>query len=469
MRFFPLLISLAFGALATGAERPHLILVMADDLGWGQTGYRDHPLLETPHLDAMAANGLRLDRFYAANPVCSPTRASVLTGRSPFRCGVPSHGHALRHQERTLPEALNEAGYATGHFGKWHLDGFRGPGVPILPDDPFGPGTFGFDTWLSVTNFFDRDPILSREGEFEEFVGDSSEIIVREALDFIEASLPSGKPTFSVIWYGSPHDPFVASEEDRATFARLPKKSAHHHGEILAMDRSLGTLRAALRRLGIEEDTLLVFCSDNGGLRGIEPPTTGGLRGHKGTLHEGGLRVPAVIEWPGRIEPRVSRFPSGTVDLFPTIAELLEFPDDTLLEPIDGISLVPLFEKDPETRPQPLGFRWKDGAAWTDDSWKLVTEDLGDDEFRLYDLENDPAETTDLRDTEPERFAAMKRALLAWNESVEASVRGADYAEGRVDPDHPKPRSWIQSEEYAPFLDAWRERPEYRARIKRGQ
>ena len=121
---------------ATAAETPpNIILVMADDQGWGQTGYYNNPVLKTPNLDAMAANGLRFDRYYAAAPVCSPTRASVLTGRTNLRTGVLSHGYALRRQEKTIAQALKAAGYATGHFGKWHLNGLRGPGVPILAED----------------------------------------------------------------------------------------------------------------------------------------------------------------------------------------------------------------------------------------------------------------------------------------------------------------------------------------------
>ena len=131
---------------------------MADDQGWGvgwnlQTSYNGHPVLKTPNLDAMAANGIRFNRFYAAGPVpCSPTRASVLTGRTHHRTGVPSHGHNLCLQEKTLPQAVKKAGYATGHFGKWHLNGIRGPGVPVLGDDENHPGKYGFDEWLTVTN-----------------------------------------------------------------------------------------------------------------------------------------------------------------------------------------------------------------------------------------------------------------------------------------------------------------------------
>ena len=152
----------------------NVVLVMADDQGWGQTGYYNHPVLKTPNLDQMAKNGLRFDRFYSGGPVCSPTRATVLTGRTHDRTGVLDHGYALRKQEKTLSEAMKKAGYATAHFGKWHLNGLRGPGVPILKNDTHGPGQFGFEKWLSVTNFFDINPTMSGDGNFEEFSGDSS-------------------------------------------------------------------------------------------------------------------------------------------------------------------------------------------------------------------------------------------------------------------------------------------------------
>jgi arylsulfatase A-like enzyme len=128
-----------------------------------------------------------------------------MTGRSNDRTGVLNHGYALRSQERTVAQAFQKAGYATGHFGKWHLNGLRGPGAPVLGDDPLSPGQFGFDTWLSVTNFFDLNPLMSRNGEFEEFEGDSSEIIVGEALKFIRTQHDAGKPFFTVIWFAPPH------------------------------------------------------------------------------------------------------------------------------------------------------------------------------------------------------------------------------------------------------------------------
>ena len=285
-------------------EPPNIILIMTDDQGWGQTGYYDHPVLKTPNLDAMAENGLRFERFYAAAPVCSPTRASILTGRTNDRTGVMDHGYALRKQEKTIAVALKKAGYATGHFGKWHLNGLRGPGVPVLKDDSHSPGKFGFDHWLTVTNFFDIDPLMSDNGSFIDLKGNSSEIIVKKALEFIKEKTSQNLPFFAVIWDGSPHDPFLASEKDRDNFNDLDNQSQHHYGELVAFDRSLGVLRKTLKDLGLENNTILWYCSDNGGLRNISPPSVGGLRGYKTTIWEGGLRVPAIIEWPKVIKPK---------------------------------------------------------------------------------------------------------------------------------------------------------------------
>jgi arylsulfatase A-like enzyme len=472
LRFFPAL-CLAFvcGAFAAPADpRPHIVLVMADDMGWGQTGYNGHPILKTPHLDAMAAAGLRFDRFYAGAPNCSPTRATVLTGRTNDRTGVENHGYALRRQEKTLPQALRAAGYATGHFGKWHLNGYRGPGAPILGADTHHPGAFGFDTWLSVTNFFDRDPILSRQGKFEEFRGDSSEIVVAEALKFIGQKRSRPQPTFTVIWFGSPHSPMAASAADKAAFGALAANSADHYGELVAMDRSIGTLRRGLRELGIADNTLVWFNSDNGGLPEIKPDTVGGLRGFKNTLYEGGLRVPAIVEWPAGIRtPRITRYPAGTVDIFPTLADIVGLPASARLAPDDGTSLKPLFAAEPAARTKPLGFRHQRRLAWIDGRHKLYTPGLEGGKFELYDVETDPRETRDLAAEKPELVAALRTALLAWNDSVEASVAGKDYPEGKVDSAEPKSRDWSTAPEYAPFLAQWKDRPEFRAKTAKGR
>ncbi|GAB6166066.1 sulfatase-like hydrolase/transferase [Thermostilla marina] len=449
-------------------SQPNIVLVMADDQGWGETGYYHHPVLKTPNIDAMAASGLRFDRFYAGAPNCSPTRATVMTGRSHDRTGVLNHGYALHRQEKTIAQALTKAGYVTGHFGKWHLDGFRGPGVPILADDTHSPGVFGFQEWLSVTNFFDMNPLMSRKGKFVEFEGDSSEIIVDQALKFIAEVSASKKPFFTVIWYGSPHSPFRASDADKKAFGDLSPGDADHYGELVAMDRSIGTLRKGLRELGIADNTLVWYCSDNGGLPRIQPDTVGGLRGYKGSVYEGGLRVPCVVEWPTVIrKARVTSYPAATLDIFPTIADLLDLPDDAMLHPIDGISLVPVLQgKAGTTRPKPLPFRHTGRGAWIDNDWKLVVPDIAKDAVELYNLANDPHETTNLAEREPKRTQAMLAAFRAWSASVDRSQAGLDYPEKRVWDDEPGSRDWATSPEYAPYLDILKQRPEYAGRIK---
>ncbi|MEM7602121.1 MAG: sulfatase-like hydrolase/transferase [Verrucomicrobiota bacterium] len=439
---------------ALSAEKPHIILVMADDQGWGQMGYNGHPELKTPHFDEMAANGLRFDRFYAGASNCSPSRATVLTGRSNDRTGVYNHGYPLRLQEKTLPQALQKAGYATGHFGKWHLNGLRGPGIPVLADDTHSPGAFGFDHWLTATNYFDLNPLLGRMGEFESFEGDSSEVAVEEALKFI-AERASSQPTFTVIWFGTPHDPMIATEEDRAPFAHLPEKTQHQYGEIVAMDRSIGMLRDRLRTLGLANDTLIWFCSDNGG-REHDPHSQAGLRGYKGGLYEGGIRVPGLIEWPGKIVPQVTDFPASTMDIMPTIVDLLDLPEDSMLEVVDGESIVSLFTGDTPQRTRPIPIANK-GMALLDDRYKIVRNGNGKGvPWELFDLDNDLGETTDLATQSPERFERMKAEALAVEASIAASALGQDYPEGKVLQPQRSER-WEQMKEYQALYERFAE------------
>lgn len=454
---------------AAETPRPNIILVMTDDQGWGETSYNGHPILKTPNLDAMAANGLRFDRFYAA-PNCSPSRASVLTGRSNDRTAVLNHGHALRRQEKTLPAALQKAGYATAHFGKWHINGYSGPGAPVLAKDPRSPGVFGFDEWYSVTNFFDRDPLMSRNGQFEEVKGDSSEVIVAEALKFIEDHSKSEKPFFTVIWFGSPHDPFIASEEDKAPFKELSKVSQEHYGELVAMDRSIGTLRAGLRKLNLHENTIVWFNSDNGGLNDrIKPGTVGNLRGFKNSVFEGGLRVPCVIEWPAGIsEARRTSTPAGIVDIFPTLAEITHLPEDAMLKPIDGISLLPLFTKETGPRKNPLYFRHTGRTAIIDHNYKLLNDREGGENYQLYDLAKDQSESQNLIAELPKVAEELKAKLAAWNQSVDHSLAGGDLPEG-VKADPVQTRSWTTAPEYAPYIEGWKDRPEFKPYFKRRQ
>ena len=262
---------------------------MADDQGWGDMAYNGHPMLKTPNFDKAAATGIRFDRFYAAAPVCSPTRASVMTGRHPNRMGVFKWGYPMRPQEITVAEALKTAGYATAHFGKWHLGSVR-------RNSPAHPGNNGFDEWLSAPNFYDNDAILSRSGTAVQTKGESSIVTVDASLDWIRENADGEKPFLAVVWFGSPHGPHQAVKQDRDPYADQPNNVQHFLGEITGMDRAFGKLRDGLSDLGIRENTILWYCSDNGALPRVG--STGGLRGYKGKVYEGGLLV--LRFWNGR-------------------------------------------------------------------------------------------------------------------------------------------------------------------------
>ena len=438
-RLLPLLAAaFAVGGCAA-APPPNVVLLMADDMGWWQTGYYGHPLLKTPHLDAMAAAGLRMDRFYAGAPSCTPTRATVMTGRTNDRTGAVRVGVAIDRREQLLSQAFQRAGYRTAHIGKWHLNG--GPsGVdrPIPKDDPLNPGALGFDHWLSAANVFDLNPTLSRRGATERLTGESSELLVREALRFIGEETAAGKRVFVLIWYASPHRPFAALARDQAAFSQLDPPSRDHHAELVAMDRSIGILRQGLRELGIARDTLLWFNSDNGGLPDIGygpeypavlPDTTGPLRGFKKDFYEGGLRVPGIIEWPAGIAPRVSKYPASTLDIFPTLIDVAGL-DPASINPVhDGVSIAPVFRAEPSRRRQPIGFR-AGGVAWLDNDYKLVRnyDAPADAPFELYNLAEDPSELRDLSAERPVIAKRMAAELTMWNASVDRSMTGADYA-----------------------------------------
>lgn len=413
-------------------KRPNIILVMSDDQGWGQVGYMGHPHLKgkTPNLDTMAASGIRFNRFYAAAPVCSPTRASVMTGRVPARTGVPGLHLRLCLQEKTLPQALKKAGYATGFFRKWHLGGVKGSAMPILPDDPNGPGHYGFDEWLAATNYIEMNPLMTHNNKIVYLKGESSILMVEAALKFIEQNKDG--PFFTVVWYGSPHFPYTALKEDMEGLSKkLDDKVANLFGEIIAMDRSIGMLRQSLRDMNIAENTLIWFCSDNGG-RDHEPDSVGGLRGFKGELFEGGIRVPGIIEWPGKIKPVITDFPASTMDIMPTIVNLLDLPKESMLDVVDGESILPLLKGQTPERTHPIPFTMK-GTALIDGKFKLIQDGKGKGaKWVLYDLEKDPKETTDVSAQYPERFERMKAEADTVVVSVQASAEGKDYPEGRV-------------------------------------
>ncbi|MCA9080786.1 MAG: sulfatase-like hydrolase/transferase [Planctomycetaceae bacterium] len=455
------------------AEQPNIVLVMADDQGWGDMAYNGHPVLKTPNFDAAAATGLRFDRFYAAAPVCSPTRASVMTGRHPNRMGVFKWGYPIRPQEVTIAEALKTAGYTAGHFGKWHLGSVR-------PGSPVHPGENGFDAWLSAPNFYDNDPILSREGKAVQFQGESSMIAVDAALDWMQTQVTKKQPFLSVVWFGSPHSPHVAAEEDRVLYDDQPKNRQHFYGEVTGMDRAFGKLRDALTTMGIRDNTILWYCSDNGALPKVG--SSGGHRGNKGAVYEGGLLVPAILEWPAKIpQPRTTTIRCNTCDIYPTLLEIVGV--NVASQPVlDGVSLVPLIGGTDAPRSKGMGFwdytiggistpsaKWMADllaaqqagesiepnlesqraaelpnpaysttsflghSAWTSGDWKLhrIEDKKGQVRWELYNLRQDPVEKKNLIDTNAAQVDQLRPELLSWLASVAQSLNGADYVAAR--------------------------------------
>jgi arylsulfatase A-like enzyme len=299
---------------------------------------------------------------------------------------------------------------------------------------------------------------MSRKGEFEEFLGDSSNVIVNEALKYITRQTTDKKPFFTVIWYGSPHSPMHALEEDRGS---LPENGLGNHlGEIVGIDRSVGKLRAGLRELGIEKETLVWYCSDNGGLT-VDPNSCGHLKGNKGSVYEGGIRVPGIIEWPGTIKPAITDFPASTMDIMPTIVELLGLPEDSQLAVRDGESILPLFEGKKPERKSSIPFLFGNQAAIIDGNHKLLSTNLRkDDSWKLYNLNDDPGETNNLSQERPEVFESLKSKAESTIRSIEASAAGHDYPEGKVL--QPVRREfWYQLKAYQPHFERLFERPEY--------
>jgi len=431
-------------AATASATRPNIILTMTDDQGWGDVGYNANQVVRTPVLDDMAHSGLRFDRFYAAQSVCSPTRGSCLTGRHPDRYHCFSWGYDLPLEEITLAEAVKTAGYVTGHFGKWHLGGiptnggYRTDRGNLKTEDSRlrHPGNQGFDEWFSYWNFFDLDPseFYHNAEAVGPLKGEGSEITVNRALKFIGKAVGQNQPFFAVIWFGNPHDPHLALDEDKALYPGFDPKKQDYLGELTAVDRAMGQLRKGLSDLNVQRDTMLWFCSDNGA---TASGSNGLLRAGKGTLWEGGIRVPGILEWPARIDkPVTTDVPACTSDFYPTILELLRIQVPNQVLPLDGISLAPLIEGKMDRRPRPIAFEKRTDektvqwAALVDNQYKLhapVGDSRETNPVALYDLSADIGEKDNLSARNPGLVKRMMAQLREWQASVEKSLSGADY------------------------------------------
>ncbi|MCG8308725.1 MAG: sulfatase-like hydrolase/transferase [Cytophagales bacterium] len=448
---------------------PNIILIMCDDLGWGDTGFNGNTKIQTPNLDLLAGKGVTFNRFYSASAVCSPTRGSCLTGRNPYRLGIPNaNAGKLKEEEITLPELLEEKGYATAHFGKWHLgtltakvkDANRGrPGdashysIPSMHGyrryfvteskvptyDPMIKPSY-FDTlkgeslrygWQAVEADRETQPYGTRywtgieQDEKENLDGDDSKVIMDRVIPFIENSVEKGEPFFSVIWFHTPHLPVVASEEMMTKYSRYSHREQIYYATISAMDRQVGRLWKKLEELGEAAHTMIWFCSDNGP-ENRTPGTAGPFRDRKRSLYEGGVRVPAFCVWPDRIEAgSKTDFPMVTSDYLPTVVDYLNL-DYPAERPLDGISLKPVLDGKVERRESAIGFHYLKRTSWVTHEHKLISTDNGKT-YELYHLLNDPGEKNNIIEENKELADRMKKELTDWIKSCAESANGADY------------------------------------------
>ena len=431
--------------------RPNFILIMCDDLGYGDLGSYGGTA-ETPRLDRLAKEGMRFTDFYSGAPNCSPTRAAMLTGRIASRTAVydwgpPENPMHLRTAEITIAKLLQQSGYRTGHFGKWHLARWRHNHDMVGPN----PDEHGYDYWfatpnnaapshLNPTNFTRNG---QRVGRLE---GYSCDLVVAEAINWIRLGTVS-TPFFATVWFNEPHTPIASPPE--LTEKYINRGFAPNIAEYLAnvenMDRAVGKLLDALDDMGLRENTFILFTSDNG-------PTplgsAGPLRNRKSSLYDGGIRVPGIVRFPGRVKAGTeTSVPAGVVDMLPTLCDLagIEVPKDRV---IDGVSIRSLLEGKDFVRDKPLFwffYRSDPMTALRDGDYKLLASavpfwrsashpfDQTDQDFlksaqmtrfELYNLRDDIGEQNNLTSTKPEVFARLKEKLL----KIHAEV----IAEGHV-------------------------------------
>ncbi|QDT94923.1 sulfatase-like hydrolase/transferase [Gimesia aquarii] len=457
--FTLLLTTNLLSAEATGQnspqQRPNILVVLCDDLGYGDLACYGHPVIKSPNIDRFAKKGLTLTSCYSAHPNCSPARTGLMTGRTPFRVGVynwipmysPMH---VRKQEITIATLLRQAGYATCHAGKWHLNGmFNMVGQPQ-------PSDHGFDHWFATQN----NALPTHKNPFNfvrngKPVGDqkgyAAQLVADEAQHWLTELRDKEKPFFMFVCFHEPHEP-IASAERFTKLYSAPKGSTlpAHHGNVTQMDDAFGRILKTLEDQKLRENTLIIFTSDNGPAITRRHPhgSSGPLRDKKGATYEGGIRVPGIIQWPTQVEPgTTSDVPVSGVDILPTLCAVADIPvpDDRVL---DGASILPLFKGEPIKRTKPLYWQFNRSrnepkVAIRDGDWKLLArldvptpkpsggisaQEIDDLKrakltgFELYYIKNDIAETTDRSESEPEILKQMKQQMQEIYKEVQAEA-----------------------------------------------
>ncbi len=425
----------AVGGIGSRTRPPNVILVLADDMGLGDLASLNGNLSHTPHLDGLIKNSIWFNQAYSASPVCAPARAALLTGRYAHSTGAVTLNmerfpemSRIRKDETTLADLFRANGYATGLIGKWH----SGMGPDYHPLQRGFDEFAGFVDYLWVPSYFKYS--LDIQGQKVSFSDRYlTDDLSQRAIAFVRRHREH--PFFLHLAHYAPHRPLGAPEDHIAPFLDkgLDRETATVYAMIEIMDEGIGRLMAELERLGISEHTLVIFASDNGPDPLVPKRFNRGMRGSKYTVYEGGIHVPFLMHWPGRLTPGRRDQVIHFTDVLPTLAELCQLNLPTGLQ-LDGQCLVPLLEGDADWK-APVRFwqwnravpRYSHNAAVRDGHWKLVrpyvTRSIPKAESKraptLYDLKTDPAEANDLSHQYPERMARMTRALDAWSQAVE--------------------------------------------------
>jgi arylsulfatase A-like enzyme len=434
------LLATVSGRAAAAAAKPNIVIIMVDDMGYADLSCYGNDRFQTPHLDALAREGLRFTDYHSNGAVCSPTRAALLTGRYQQRSGVvevvfadPARGkrdsHGLKTTEITFAKLLQAAGHRTALMGKWHL-GY---------DPKFNPVRHGFDEFRGyVSGNVDYQSHIDQANfpdwwhnlELADEPGYSTHLITRHAVRFIEEN--RARPFCLYVAHEAPHSPFQGPRDPPVRGAQAKPPIAGegirraYREMIQEMDQGVGEIIATLRRLQLHENTFVFFCSDNGGTR---EGNNGPLRGNKGSLWEGGHRVAGIAWWPGKIKPGTTDQPAMTMDLMPTMLDLAGV-SVLRAHQLDGVSLAPLLLAGKALPTRTLFWGYTERFAVREGPWKLVVNQPSTDAPKakgkartmastaLFNLENDLGEETDLAGREPERRRRMEAALAAWRKDV---------------------------------------------------
>jgi arylsulfatase A-like enzyme len=448
-------------SLAEGADarRPNVVLVMADDVGYGDFACLGNPIIQTPHIDAFARQSVRFTDFHVS-PTCAPTRSALMTGRHEFKSGVT---HTVMERERmslkatTLAQVLKSAGYVTGIFGKWHLG----------DEDAYQPERRGFDEVFihgaggigqsyagscgDAPNNSYFNPALLHNGTFEKTEGYCTDLFFGQALKWIDQRRGNDAPFFAYITPNAAHAPLHCPEDYAARHkGQVPENVAKFYGMIENIDDNFGRLVERLRDWGLAENTLVIFMTDNGGTAGTRI-FNAGMHGAKGTAYQGGTRVPAFWRWPagftGGVEVKAL---TAHIDILPTLAAVAgaTFTED-LLRQVEGRSLLPLL-KDPGAAWQDRFLvthvgRWPKGDAKAS---KYVKCSIRNSRFslvenkELYDLDSDPGETRNVIDEHPEEVSRLRAAYDAWWQDILPCLENEDVVAPKYNAFHE--RYWKQ-------------------------